>query len=598
MAFALATGRWIPELAASDLLKSTGFGTVRTAQDHPDWIIACDAMSQIGPPPGSGAEATRWRVVFDGYLANGDELAKELHLPTELGKTDPARIISGLLDNQGPEALNRLIGNFAIAAGHCDDGRVVGMRDRMGGRTLYYSGGEDTVLATRSAWALRLTRQPFKPDRDFLIGHFGLRTAPSPGRSAFSGITEVRPGERLTVTSGTIEIDRRPLDLSSDFDYRHPGDCIVRFRELLEQAVATTLPPSGPVAVMLSGGLDSGPVAAIADRQLSQENRVLQACSWQLTQYPDADESTWIRVAAEELSQPIDLFEGSNDLPFGRIDDGMISPELPAYNAFRVLVNECYRRSAQHGCRVILNGNAGDQLYPPIERLNIDRLKRGQWRRVWNHLLRTWRVGGFRSILSSPAFRHPLGKIARPWRRQSAPPDWLTASARRDWGTHTIWPPELQSRPHPDYAWQLVGSRMAFGRAHESEFPNRLGVDRRDPFHDEALLRFMLNAPHAYSNHKGWDKWLMRRATRGILPDALRRKRRTGLLHSFFQAGLRKHRPAVRQLLFEEQTDWQEFVRPDWIDNVLTRGEHPKEILVCKCVGHALWTRTWRKTET
>ena len=599
MAFALATGRWIADLAASDLLSRTGFGTVQTAQDHPGWLIACDAMSQISQPPDPAATPPAWRVAFDGYLANGEELAAGLEQAPANPKANPAGLVAALLQDKGPDALNRLVGNFSLAAGHIADGRVVAMRDRMGGRTLYLSGaGKDVVLATRSAWALCQTRKTFEPDQNFLVGHFALRTAPPPGCSAFSGVTEVLPGESLTVTDRGVDTDRRPLDLSSDFDYRHPGDCISRFRELLEQAVSTALPAEGSVACMLSGGLDSGPVAALADRQLAQAGRGLQVCSWQLSGFPEADESVWIQIAAKGLSQPVDLFEGSSHLPFACTDDSTINPELPTYNAFRSLINECYRRAAQHDCRVILNGNAGDQLYPPADHLNIDRLKRRQWRPVWNDLLRSWHAGGLRRVLSNPAFRYPLGRLARPWRRHPGAPSWLTASIRDNWETIPVWPPELRELPYPGYAWQLLGSRMAFGRAHESVFPNRFGVDRRDPFHDEALVRFMLHAPLGYSHHKGWDKWLMRRASKGLLPDSLRRKRRTGLLHPFFRGGLRSHRHTIRQLLFEQETDWQEFVSRDLIDDMLTRGEHPREVLVCKCVGLALWMRFWRASGT
>ena len=597
MAFALATGRWIADLAASDLLSRTGFGTVQTAQDHPGWLIACDAMSQISQPPDPAATPPAWRVAFDGYLANGEELAAGLEQAPANPKANPAGLVAALLQDKGPDALNRLVGNFALAAGHIADGRVLTMRDRMGGRTLYYTGADgDFVAATRSAWALRLTNRPFEPNRSFMIGHFALQLAPPPGDTPFTGIHETRPGEQLTFDGSGPRKQRQRLDLSKDFDYRHPGDCIARFRHLLEQAVRTALPAAGDVACMLSGGLDSGPVAALADQELARQDRRLQVCSWHLDQFPAADESEWIRQAAAGLSHPIDLFDGNAMLPFSCTGDNIISLELPFYNGFRLLVNECYRRAADHGCRVILNGNAGDELYPPFHLINIDRLKRRQWRPIWKELVRSWQVGGLPQILANPAFRHPLGRAARPWRRHANPPRWLTAPARAEWRAARPWPPELQDHPLPDYAWQLLGSRMAYGRAHESEFPNRFGVDRRDPFHDEALVRFMLHAPFGYSHRKGWDKWIMRRATKGILPEALRRKRRTGLLNTFFRAGLQSHHDAIRRLLFEQQTDWQQFVQPGLIDDILNEQDHPREVMISQCVGHALWTRAWQKT--
>lgn len=592
MALILASGQAKDRLAESTLPASEGFGPVWRLTDGQHWLLVGDANAE----PGQAEEnQLGWRVGLYGYLANSAAVARLLNHPPDQPQANQADLVACLLNEQGPDGLHALTGNFVVLAGDTQSGQVLAFRDRLGGRTLYFSENQSgLLLATRAGWVARMDNKPFELDPIFISGHFSSQPAPPPGLTPFSGITELMPGECLVLADEKLTRTRRELNLTSEFDYRDPADCIARFGELFEQSVAATLPAEGNVACMLSGGLDSGPMAILADRLLAEKSRRLVVTSWQLPAYPEADEGEWISQVMGELRQPAELFDGSPMRPFDRLDELMICAELPFYNAFRPLVLNCYRLAAEADCRVVLNGNAGDELYAPRRLLNLDRLRRRHFKPLWRDLVSIWRAAGLRSVLADAAFRHPIGRLI-PRRRRPRPPHWLTEHGRKHWQAPEIWPEECADAAWPEYAWQLVGSRMAYGRAHENPFPNQFGVDRRDPFHNEALVRFMLNAPMSLSHKGGADKWIMRMAMRGILPNPVRKKARTGLLHSFFEAGLTANRPALRQLLFEQQTGWQRYVKPDIVAAVLDGKDAAPVILLASCVGHALWERRWQR---
>lgn len=557
-------------------------------------LIGSDALSAVSTPARIGTAPARWQVAFDGYLANTAELAALLPAPPCEQDQNPANLVSHLLGAHGEKVLHRLAGCFALAAVEHTGLKVIGLRDRLGGRTLYRARATDSglVLATRSAWVQRLIGERFEPDPVFLASHFGLRSGPRPGHSAFAAVQELLPGEMLTRQDGRLSSKRPALELAPDFDYRKPADCVARFLDLFEQAVAATLPSTGDVACMLSGGLDSGPVAVVADRQLSGLDRRLIVTSWRLDSCPEADERAWIEMAGSGLIAQPTLFDGSQLLPFASFDDSQISEELPCYNAFRPLVLGCYQRAAASGCRVILNGSAGDELYPPYHLLDIDRLRRRHLGALWRDLVLLWRIRGWRGLAGDQALRHLLARPLMGLRPARPAPDWLRPQLQEHWRA-ADWPPEAAAHAYPGYVRQLFGTPMAFGRAHESEFPNRYGVDRRDPFHNEALVRFMLNAPHSLSHHAGRDKWIMRRAMRDLLPDPLRRKVRTGILTPFFHAGLKQHRSRVEQLLFEQAPGWQRYVHPEPIREILAGKREHQSALISQCIGYALWERRW-----
>ena len=586
MAFILTTLR-DRESALHELVALGGGAAVKGGESG---ALALDGFSDFG----SAVSRPGWQVLFEGYLDGDSGLEKALDQTAGQHKRAPATLAAELIARHGGAALSRLSGCFVLVARHLDSGEVLATRDRCGGRTVYFHhSGSELTLATRSAWVLHAAGLSARENPAFVVGRLALSSAPPPGQTAFEGVSELLPGELLQFKQGRLTIKRPSLDLGSDFDYSRPQAAVDRFLELLEQAVAAPLPAEGPVACMLSGGLDSGPVAVLADRQLGREDRALMVKSWRLDRHPEADEADWIRQTAAVLRAPADLVDLSEPTPFSHFDDSLLCADLPIYNAFRFQVNDCYRRAGEAGCRVILNANAGDEIYAPRHLLNLDRARRGQWRLIGQDLLRTTRAGGPSALLADPALRHPLARWIGRSSQKDRPPDWLTPSGQSHWQRLPDWPAEAAETPFPDYTRRLFGLPMAFGRAHEVEMAQRHGTDRRDPFHNEALLKFMLNAPMELSWRGGATKSIMRRAMRGLLPEPVRLKPRTGLLDSFHQSGLKQNKEKVQTLLFQQQTTWQQWVKPEVIQDILDGKAKVPEVLLSMCVGHAMWEGYW-----
>jgi len=132
---------------------------------------------------------------------------------------------------------------------------------------------------------------------------------------------------------------------------------------------------------------------------------------------------------------------------------------------------------------------------------------------------------------------------------------------------------------------------MAFGVAHEAPMAQRLGVDRRDPFHNEALLAFMLSAPFDLSWRQGSTKTLMRRAMREALPRGLVAKGRTGRLEPFFRAGRQGYRRQLALHIGRQQESLLRFVDPARLFSLTKEKPDCPESLLSVAAGYALWRR-------
>ena len=543
------------------------------------------------------AEARPARVVvaFDGFLSDIESLRAEL--PSGfVAATAAAEIVAQLYLAFGPERLDRLTGHYALCVIDERSCSVRAWRDRLGGRALYWTrSGNGIALATNSACLARLKPATFHEETRFIARRLSLQSNRDAELTAFSGVREVLPGERLSYVNGKLARNRRPFTLGHVQPDLSVDGWVERFGETLGQSVTDTLGETGAVAVMLSGGLDSGPMALLAQQQLAVTERELIATSWFLPQHPQADESRWIQLLCRELGLPLHAFDGEQLPAYGDLDCGVISPEVPAYNPYRGLINHCYASAAAAGCSVILNGNAGDHLYPPWRLFLIDQWRRRGLRAVAATLTAIRRARGWRALLQDRAVRHPIGRLL-PYRRRPPPPHWLTPWAAEQLAEPSLpWPPEADEHPFPDYARQLLGRPMTFGRAQENNTVHAYGLERRDAYHNEAFVRLMLEMPFDLSFRAGQDKWIMRRIMIGRLPEPLRSKRRTGLLNSFSAGGFELNRRLIIELLFNRNREWQRYVKAEFVRSALGASPTTEKdrLVITQCIGYALWREYW-----
>lgn len=526
-------------------------------------------------------------VVVDGYLQAMGEATE-----SNLADT-PADRIACLIREQGLKGLDSVSGCFVIAVIESGSGRVFLRRDRLGGRTAYWHKGVDRFIVGSSSSEVAKSLPRATADEQWLSHWFGLRWPGRPGLSAFEGVVELLPGEEVIFADQSVERRRRPFQFGATAPSKESGDWIDRFNRVFRESVSACLTADSRTAMMLSGGMDSGPTACVAAECLGDQDRTLNVVSWGLPGSAECDEAAYIRELARYLQHPLDLFDGTSHSPYDRLDTGLIHADFPTFNVFRGLVLECYRRAEASGSSVILNAACGDRVYPPRNTQLADLWDRGHWASAARFLAERFRARGPSGTWRDPNFRYWAKRFAGPFRsrRDRPPPEWLQPSAVGSLPDHSPWPAEAQMHELPEFAEQLIGQAMAGGLAHENAFSQRYGLDRRDPFHNEALVRLMLQMPVSMSFRGGTDKWVMREAMRGKMPESFRTKGRTGLLNSFLEEGFSRNRGRLEDFLFREHKGWQEWVRPEYVRSALRDHNPPDKgrMVVGQCVGYSLW---------
>ncbi len=205
----------------------------------------------------------RWWVTFNGEIYNHLDLRKELSGPFR-GHSDTETLVELLAKDGVEKTLPRLNGMFAFAALDTRERKLYLARDPFGIKPVYYVNREQGFAFASEVRALRALGLDKGIDPDGLKCFLTLRYVPSP-HTLWRNIRRLPPGHLLCLDldNGTIRLARYIEPVQERFQGTIE-DAADAYREKLSAAVRRQLLSDVPVGVLLSGGIDSALVAAMA----------------------------------------------------------------------------------------------------------------------------------------------------------------------------------------------------------------------------------------------------------------------------------------------------------------------------------------------
>jgi asparagine synthase (glutamine-hydrolysing) len=317
-------------------------------------------------------EDGRIQVIQNGEIYNYRELMDELrgrgHTFTTHSDTE---VLVHLYEERGPSFVEALRGMFAIAIWDARHGRLMLTRDRFGIKPLYYRVADRAISFASELKAL--LRQPGfsrEIDPQALEAFLAFNSIPAP-LTIFSQARKLPPGHTLVAEGGEVRINRyaRPAPVHSDA-VRTEGDepLAEELRERLRDSVRAHLVSDVPVGVLLSGGIDSAALTALAAGESGYQVSTF-SIGFEESSF---DELGQARLVAERYGtdhhelilrpDAVDLLPRlveAFDEPFGD------SSALPTY-----LVSQL----AADTVKVVLSGEGGDELFGGYYTYVADRL--------------------------------------------------------------------------------------------------------------------------------------------------------------------------------------------------------------------------------
>ncbi|EYD75056.1 Asparagine synthetase (glutamine-hydrolyzing) [Rubellimicrobium mesophilum DSM 19309] len=484
--------------------------------------------------------ATGCTITADVRLDNRDELIAALDLgPAGRGMGDGELILRAWLA-WGEGAPGRLLGDFAFAIWDPRARRLFAARDPMGMRPLVYAHrpGRLFAFATEVRAVLAAPGVPAHLDEgriaDFLEGELEGIDFTS---TFFQGVLRLPPAHALTVDMGGLRL-RRFWAPEPRPELRLPGDAAYAeaFREVLTEAVRCRLRSAGPVGSMLSGGMDSGAVAAVASRLLAAEGRgPLPTFSVLGPDPATCPETRAIRAALTMPNLDPHLLDWSEPGPWREEILGLLRDMDEPFDGHANLVRGVYAMAHRAGVRVVLDGVGGDIVLADGGRI-MELVRRLRWREAWGEAaaerrLHPARPPAWRSLAAhlrqaaTPAWARRLKRALRPLppgrptlgllSPEFAARIGLAERQARDLAQEIDgWPPPSEVLAHTIGRAYLTAARERYDR-----IASALAVEPRDPFLDRRVIDLCLSLPPGQRRAGGWPKIVLRRAMAGLLPD-------------------------------------------------------------------------------
>src|SRR4051794_911970 len=211
-------------------------------------------------------------VVQNGEIYNHAALRRELEGGGHRFATRcDTEVIGPLYEEHGLAAFARLRGMFAVALWDRARRRLVLARDRFGIKPLFHARLRDGAFAFASELsALALAPGfPRELDHDALEAYLAFNSIPAP-LTAYAAARKLPPGHWLTWEDGRVETGRwaRPAPAPADAVRDEPAEALAaELRERLRDSVRAHLVADVPVGVLLSGGIDSSALTALAAQE-------------------------------------------------------------------------------------------------------------------------------------------------------------------------------------------------------------------------------------------------------------------------------------------------------------------------------------------
>jgi asparagine synthase (glutamine-hydrolysing) len=223
---------------------------------------------ETGDQPIANEDGTL-HVVQNGEIYNYRELRRELERAGHVFRTHgDTEVLLHLYEELGDAFAERLRGMFAVAIWDARRRRLVLARDRFGIKPLYYRDAEGEL-----AFASELRALPRgEIDLDAVEAFLALNSIPAP-LTIFREVRKLPAGHLLSWEDGAVRVERfaRPAPLPERGD--DEAELVEELRSRLRDSVRAHLVSDVPVGVLLSGGVDSALLAALAAEESGEPLR-------------------------------------------------------------------------------------------------------------------------------------------------------------------------------------------------------------------------------------------------------------------------------------------------------------------------------------
>lgn len=469
----------------------------------------------------------------DVRLDNRAEIAGLSGLSVD-ANTDLTLVLAAI-DRRGEGCIRQILGDFAFVCWDARAQKLLAVRDAFGVKPLFRRAAPGLQLFSSDIEPLRTDETyDFEYIAEYLTGQDAALDA-----TIWRGITPVGAGS-LVRQRGTVQSSERYWS-AEEFVPADDGDEVencLRFRALLEESVRARVDNVSNTWAHLSGGLDSSSVVALSNVLGGQDRRVANTITI-VDSLGDGDERAYSDAVVQKYQlrneQVRDYWAWQDDGESAPITD-QPSPLYPFYARDRRAWNVV--RNA--GGRVLLSGFGADHYLSGSLDYITDLAATGRIRHALGEVT-TWSVATRQSFWSVGR-RYLIDPFLSHSREAQQLPPWMSSSMRHTGGV-------VERRHGACRFARTITSRVNSMPAWIERWPYGSDIEMRYPFLYRPLVEASLRLPARQRVRPNASKWILREATRGVLPENVRTRSTKGGIDARILWSLNREKPRLDALL-------------------------------------------------
>ena len=470
-------------------------------------------------------------VVYNGEIYNYLELKQELQDEGFRFRTaSDTEVLLKAYAAWDIDCLQRFNGMFAFALWDSKNQHLFCARDRFGVKPFYYySDGKQLSFASEIKALLIIPEIPVKPNTSVIRDYLTLGIVDHTDETFFSEILKLPAAHYLIANRSGVHIKRywgfQVSDHLKNADFS-PGETS-DFRELLKNAVQLRLRSDVPIGSCLSGGIDSTSIVCLINSLIPPQSKGLVG-DYQKTYssvYPisSLDERPYIREVISSTKAEAKWVEPKAEGFLDELDSLLWHQEEP-FCSSSIYAQWCvFRKVKETGVKVVLDGQGADEQLCGYRKFYYFFLRELKKRNLLGRLFRE----GLLSLKNMSYFRgvdlkHSLRyfHLGRHWTSLSSliKPELLCSRS----ATSAIgYSGSLARRIQLDMTRFSLPSLLRYEDKNSMAF----SIESRTPYLDFRLVEYVAGLPLDSKISRGWTKYILRLAMKGLIPETIRCRR-------------------------------------------------------------------------
>ncbi|MBN2908820.1 asparagine synthase (glutamine-hydrolyzing) [Polycladomyces sp. WAk] len=473
-----------------------------------------------------------YTLTYNGEIYNYLELRRLLQERGHVFKTNSdTEVLLHTYLEWGEDCVHHLNGIFAFAIWDEAEQKLFLGRDHLGVKPLFYVERGSAVLFASEIKAL-LAHPAVKPevDQNGLAEIFGMGPMRTPGVGVYKDVKEVRAGHTVVFTREGKRITRY-WELKSKPHTDDVETTAERIREILEDTVRRQLISDMPLVAMLSGGLDSSGLTAIAGKEFSREGKTLHTYSLDFVGsdrdfqedllHRDLDQP-WVKRVSEHVKTEHHTIVLDADELLEHMLVPLRARDLPGIGEMETSLYLLFREMKKDAT-VALSGESADEVFSGYP---------------WFHQEEFLNARTFPWLVSTGF----ISKVMSPEALEKARPDeYVAARYEEAIAEVPALPGEtaLEARQR-EMSYLFITRFLPFMLDRKDRTSSYVGFEVRVPFCDYRLVEYLWNVPYQVKTVDNIEKGILRRALKGYLPDDVLYRRKsaypTAQNPNYFQA--------------------------------------------------------------